>query len=88
VRDLAASLWLPALSQVESRALGRFVGEAFRARTVEITFLGYPGETIVGALCHHMEELLDDPGPTCLHQRARAGFRAAHDCSVPGGAER
>jgi hypothetical protein len=64
VKDLAASLRLPARSQVESRELDRFVGEAFRARTVEITFLGYTGETIVGALCHHMEELLDDPGPT------------------------
>jgi hypothetical protein len=44
--------------------LGRFVRRVFRARTVEITFLGYIGETIVGALCHHMEEPLDDPGPT------------------------
>ncbi|MGW1802980.1 hypothetical protein ACWCQN_45950 [Streptomyces sp. NPDC001984] len=64
VKDLAASLRLPARSHVASGELGRFVGEAFRARTVEITFLGYTGETIVGALCHHMEELLDAPGRT------------------------
>ncbi|WP_433446318.1 hypothetical protein ACQPXS_02010 [Streptomyces sp. CA-142005] len=64
MKDLAASLRLPALSQVESREFGQFAGGAFRARTVEITFLGHTGETIGGALCHHMDELLDDPGPT------------------------
>ncbi|MER5907851.1 hypothetical protein ABT150_48920 [Streptomyces mirabilis] len=64
VKDLAASLRLPARSQVASGELNRFVNEAFRARTVEITFLGYTGETIVGALRHHLGELLDDPGPT------------------------
>ncbi|MDQ1041363.1 hypothetical protein QFZ75_007779 [Streptomyces sp. V3I8] len=63
VQDLTASLELPARSQVESREMGRFVGEAFRARTVEITFLGYTGETMYGDLYHHMEKLLDDPGP-------------------------
>ncbi|MGW2937156.1 hypothetical protein ACWDA7_36175 [Streptomyces sp. NPDC001156] len=64
VKDLAASLRLPVRSQVGLRELGRFVGEAFRARTVEITFLGYTGETIFGALNGRLEELLDDPGRT------------------------
>ncbi|WP_053750469.1 hypothetical protein [Streptomyces sp. MMG1533] len=64
VQDLAASLRLPERSQVGSRELGRFVDEAFRARTVEITFLGYTGETIVGPLYRRLEDLLDDPGPT------------------------
>ncbi|MFD9511249.1 hypothetical protein [Streptomyces mirabilis] len=64
VKDLAASLRLPERSQVGSRELGRFVNEAFRARTVEITFLGYTGETIFGALHSRLEELLDDPGRT------------------------
>ncbi|WP_225081020.1 hypothetical protein [Streptomyces sp. CoT10] len=64
VKELAASLRLPARSRVESRELERFVGEAFRARRVEITFLGYTGETIFISLFYRLEELLDDPGPT------------------------
>ncbi|MFD7003110.1 hypothetical protein ACFWA5_44400 [Streptomyces mirabilis] len=64
VKDLAASLRLPARSQVNSRELGRFVGDAFHARTVEITFLGYTGETLFGELCHRLDELHDNPGPT------------------------
>ncbi|MFD9658002.1 hypothetical protein [Streptomyces mirabilis] len=64
VKDLAASLRLPARSQVNSRELGRFVGDACHARTVEITFLGYTGETLFGELCHRLDELLDNPGPT------------------------
>jgi hypothetical protein len=64
VKDLAASLRLPARAQVQSRELGSFVSEAFRARTVEIRFLGYTGETLYNELYHHLEGLLDDPGPT------------------------
>ncbi|MEU5097741.1 hypothetical protein [Streptomyces sp. NPDC020996] len=43
---------------------GGFVTETFRAREVEISFLGYPGETLYNALYHRLEALLDDPGPT------------------------
>lgn len=64
VKDLAASLRLPARSQVQSRELGSFVSEAFRAREVEIRFLGYTGETLYNELYHRLEGLLEDPGPT------------------------
>jgi hypothetical protein len=48
---------------VESRELGVFVSEAFRGRTVEISFLGYTGETLYNELYHRLEGLLEDPGP-------------------------
>ncbi len=64
VKDLAASLRLPARAQVESRELGTFVSEAFRARTVEIGFLGYTGETLYNELHHRLEGLQEDPGLT------------------------
>ena len=64
VKDLAASLRLPTRAQVKSRELGSFVTEAFRERSVEISFLGYTGETLYNALYHRLEGLLDDPGPT------------------------
>ncbi|MET9777384.1 hypothetical protein ABZ023_24450 [Streptomyces sp. NPDC006367] len=64
VKDLATSLRLPARAQVESRELGTFVSEAFRARTVEISFLGYTGETLYNELHHRLEGLQEDPGPT------------------------
>jgi hypothetical protein len=63
LKDLAASLRLP-VREVQSRELGSFVSEAFRARTVEISFLGYTGETLYNELYHRLEGLLDDPGPT------------------------
>jgi hypothetical protein len=64
IKELAASLRLPTRAQVKSRELGSFVTEAFGARTVEISFLGYTGETLYNALYHRLEGLLDDPGPT------------------------
>lgn len=64
VKDLSASLRLPTRAQVKSRELGSFVTEAFRERSVEISFLGYTGETLYNALYHRLEGLLDDPGPT------------------------
>ncbi len=64
VNDLDASLRLPSRAQVKSRELGTFVTEAFRARTVEISFLGYTGETLYNELYHRLEGLKDDPGPT------------------------
>lgn len=64
VKELATSLRLPPRVQVESRDLGSFVSEAFRAREVEIRFLGYTGETLYNELYHRLEGLLDDPGPT------------------------
>ncbi|MFV8187339.1 hypothetical protein [Streptomyces sp. AF1B] len=64
VKDLAASLRLPTRAQVKSPELGRFVSEAFHARTVEIAFLGYTGETLYNELYHRLEGILEDPGPT------------------------
>ncbi|MFI5885295.1 hypothetical protein [Streptomyces sp. NPDC051554] len=64
VNDLDASLRLPSRAQVKSRELGTFVTEAFRARTVEISFLGYTGETLYNELYHRLEGLHEDPGPT------------------------
>jgi hypothetical protein len=40
------------------------VSEAFHARTVEIVFLGYTGETLYNELYHRLESILEDPGPT------------------------
>ncbi|MFD4877729.1 hypothetical protein ACFWOB_30790 [Streptomyces sp. NPDC058420] len=64
VNDLDTSLRLPSRAQVKSRELGTFVTEAFRAREVEISFLGYTGETLYNELYHRLEGLDDDPGPT------------------------
>ncbi|MEV6942021.1 hypothetical protein AB0N07_08445 [Streptomyces sp. NPDC051172] len=64
VKDLAASLRTPTRAQVKSRDLGTFVTEAFQVRNVEISFLGYTGETLYNALYHRLEGFLDDPGPT------------------------
>ncbi|MFJ5308379.1 hypothetical protein [Streptomyces sp. NPDC088350] len=64
VNDLDASLRVPTRAQVKSRELGTFVTEAFRARAVEISFLGYTGETLYNELYHRLESLQDDPGPT------------------------
>ncbi|GHD35681.1 hypothetical protein GCM10010335_31190 [Streptomyces galbus] len=64
VKDLSVSLRLPSRGQVNSRELGLFVSEAFRARTVDIRFLGYTGETLYNELYHRLEGLLEDPGPT------------------------
>ncbi|KRD17621.1 hypothetical protein [Streptomyces sp. B21-101] len=64
VKDLSTALRVPARGQVNSRELGLFVSEAFRARTVDIAFLGYTGETLYNELYHRLEGLLDDPGPT------------------------
>ena len=64
VKDLAVSIRLPPRVQVESRELGSFVNEAFHAREVEISFLGYTGETLRNELFHRLEGLLEDPGPT------------------------
>ncbi|PBC62943.1 hypothetical protein BKI49_17020 [Streptomyces sp. Tue6028] len=64
VKDLSATLRRPPRVQVESRELGTFVNDAFRAREVEITFLGYTGETLCNEMFHRLEKLLEDPGPT------------------------
>jgi len=57
VKDLAATLRVPTRAQVKSRDLGSFVSEAFDARNVEISFLGYTGETLYHAL-HHRAALI------------------------------
>ncbi|MFF3654199.1 hypothetical protein [Streptomyces olivochromogenes] len=64
VKDLDSSLRRPTPLQVKSQELGTFVTEAFRARTVDIRFLGYTGETLYHELYHRLERLLEDPGPT------------------------
>ncbi|MFF4910526.1 hypothetical protein ACFY2T_37365 [Streptomyces sp. NPDC001260] len=64
VKELAAALRAPTRMQVKSRELGSFVTEAFEARSVEISFLGYTGETLYNALYHRLEGFFDDPGPT------------------------
>ncbi len=64
VQGLVSSMRKPARALVNSRQLGSFVSEAFQARKVEISFLGYTGETLYNELYHRLEALLDDPGPT------------------------
>lgn len=43
VKDLASSVRAPVRALVNSSQLGTFVSEAFEARKVEISFLGYTG---------------------------------------------
>ncbi|MEU9913693.1 hypothetical protein [Streptomyces sp. NPDC051001] len=64
VKELSSSVRPPARALVNSSQLGSFVGDAFHARHVEISFLGYTGETLFHALYHRLEGLLDNPGPT------------------------
>ncbi|MFD5629662.1 hypothetical protein [Streptomyces sp. NPDC127072] len=64
VKDLAMALRRPPRLQVQSRELGSFVSEAFQARTVEIRFLGYTGETLYHELRDCLERLLRDPAHT------------------------
>ncbi|WP_329252673.1 hypothetical protein OG223_24820 [Streptomyces sp. NBC_01478] len=64
VKDLASSVRAPVRALVNSSQLGTFVSEAFEARKVEISFLGYTGETLYNTLYHRLENLLDSPGPT------------------------
>ncbi|MGW5655898.1 hypothetical protein [Streptomyces humi] len=64
VKELTSSVRAPARSLVNSSQLGSFVSEAFEARRVEISFLGYTGETLYNALYHRLEDLSDYPGPT------------------------
>lgn len=64
VKELNSSVRVPARSLVNSSQLGSFVSDAFQARTVEISFLGYTGETLYNALYHRLEDLIDNPGPT------------------------
>ncbi|MFD4603373.1 hypothetical protein ACFWPQ_35785 [Streptomyces sp. NPDC058464] len=64
VKELTASVRAPSRALVNSSQLGSFVSEAFEARRVEISFLGYTGETLYATLYHHLEDLFDRPGPT------------------------
>ena len=64
MRELSSSVRTPSRALVNSRQLGSFVSEAFRARKVEISFLGYTGETLYNELYHRLEDLPVDPGPT------------------------
>jgi len=64
VRELSSSVRVPSRALVNSSQLGSFVSEAFQARRVEISFLGYTGETLYNELYHRLEGLFDNPGPT------------------------
>lgn len=64
VKELTSSVRAPARAQVSSSQLGSFVSEAFEARRVEISFLGYTGETLYHPLYFRLESLFDRPGPT------------------------
>jgi hypothetical protein len=64
VKELSSSVRAPDRALVNSSELGSFVSDAFEARKVEISFLGYTGETLYNALYHRLENLFDDTGPT------------------------
>lgn len=64
VRELSSSVRMPSRALVNSSQLGGFVSEAFQSRRVEISFLGYTGETLYNELYHRLEGLFDNPGPT------------------------
>ncbi|WP_409471174.1 hypothetical protein [Streptomyces sp. HC307] len=64
LKDLTSSVRAPSRTLVNSSRLGSFVSDAFRARKVEISFLGYTGETLFNELYHRLEDLLDNAGPT------------------------
>ncbi|MGW7424352.1 hypothetical protein ACWGJB_30720 [Streptomyces sp. NPDC054813] len=64
VKELNSSVRAPARTLVNSSRLGDLVSEAFEARRVEISFLGYTGETLYSALYHRLEDLSSHPGPT------------------------
>ncbi|WP_430377800.1 hypothetical protein [Streptomyces sp. B1-3] len=63
LKDLTASLRLAPRAQVKSQDLGRFVTQAFESQRVEISFLGYTGETLYNELYHRLEAILASPGP-------------------------
>ncbi|MEV7413358.1 hypothetical protein AB0O04_36755 [Streptomyces althioticus] len=62
VKDLSTSTRQPVRAMVSSSELGGFVSEAFKARKVEISFLGYTGETLYNELYHRLRALSDAPG--------------------------
>ncbi|MFE7166880.1 hypothetical protein [Streptomyces sp. NPDC057616] len=64
VKELSSSVKAPGRALVNSSELGSFVSEAFEARKVEISFLGYTGETLYNALYHRLENLFDNQGST------------------------
>ncbi|MDR3079378.1 MAG: hypothetical protein LBV60_00355 [Streptomyces sp.] len=64
LKELIAAVQLPSRVEASSRNLGGFTAEAFRSRRVEISFLGYTGETVFNELYHRLESMAEDPGPT------------------------
>ncbi|MEU3515431.1 hypothetical protein ABZ770_09140 [Streptomyces sp. NPDC006654] len=64
VKELTSSVRSPARAPVNSSQLGNFVTEAFEARRVEISFLGYTGETLYHSLQACLEDLSRRPGTT------------------------
>ncbi|MFI9766870.1 hypothetical protein ACIHJG_08420 [Streptomyces sp. NPDC052415] len=64
LKELSSSVQAPARVRVSSSELGSFVREALQARRVEISFLGYTGESLYVPLSAGLEDLLDNPGRT------------------------
>ncbi|MEU9394970.1 hypothetical protein AB0D86_33850 [Streptomyces sp. NPDC048324] len=64
MKELTASVKVPTRNLVASSELGSFVSDAFEARKVDISFLGYTGETLYHTLYHRLEGLFDNPGST------------------------
>jgi hypothetical protein len=65
VKDLVAAGEQPEVrTRINSRELGPFVREAFRAREVSIRFIGYTGETLFNEVYHRLEALLESPRQT------------------------
>lgn len=64
VKELSSAVRVLTRALVNSSELGSFVSDAFQARRVEISFLGYTGETLYNELYHRLEGLFDNPGPT------------------------
>jgi hypothetical protein len=64
VRELSSAIRTPVRVLVNSSDLGSFVSDAFRARNVEISFLGYTGETLYHHLYQHLAGLERNQGTT------------------------
>ncbi|MEU8891343.1 hypothetical protein [Streptomyces sp. NPDC048442] len=50
--------------RINSRELGPYIREAFRAREVSVRFIGYTGETLFNEVYHRLEALLESPRRT------------------------
>jgi hypothetical protein len=64
LKELTSAVRVPSRPLVNSSRLGGFVSQAFQAREVEISFLGYTGETLHHELYMRLRDLSRSPGPT------------------------